>query len=352
MKHNLSLLTGALLFAVAAGANAQTAVTDPVGYITMNVYGGGTANNPRFTIVSPTLVNKVDFAGAIATVDTAGSKLTFTGNPLTAGAFNQVDIGGVNYPKYYVEVTSGPSEGAWRNITANTAGDITLASNFPAAVVAGATVKIRKHVTINELFGATNSAGLNGNEDAAQADEVIVLAPGAPPVSYFYIPTAGFEGWYDLIGTPSGEIPISPDKGLLISRKVTGTASFVRVGHVKTGKTTLNFKEGYNVMPVTLATGLELGDSQLFTGSLATGIKADFDAAIADNVIVLSNTGAAPATYFYVNDPGPPPFVGFFDLLGNDANGVVIPEGSGALLLRQAGLGAFDYTAPAQVIAP
>ena len=34
MKNKLSILIGAISLAAAAGASAQTAVTDPVGYIT------------------------------------------------------------------------------------------------------------------------------------------------------------------------------------------------------------------------------------------------------------------------------------------------------------------------------
>ena len=45
MKHNVSLIVGALALAAAAGSHAQTAVTDPVGYITINVAGTASGIN-------------------------------------------------------------------------------------------------------------------------------------------------------------------------------------------------------------------------------------------------------------------------------------------------------------------
>src|SRR5262245_28940064 len=121
MKTTLSLLTGvASLAALLSGAAAQTATTDPVGYITINVNGGGTNAAPVFSNISPTLVNKVDFAGAVLTA--AGTTLNFTGTPFTANAFNQVSP---TQPAYYIEVTNGSGEGVWSNIASNTTSAVT-----------------------------------------------------------------------------------------------------------------------------------------------------------------------------------------------------------------------------------
>jgi uncharacterized protein (TIGR02597 family) len=340
MKTSLSLLTGvASLAALLSGATAQTATTDPVGYITVNVAGGGTLSAPRYTAISPSLVNKVDFAGAATAVDNGAHTMTFAGTPFTAAAFAA---------GYYVEVTTaGANEGAWRNITGNTTSAITLATDFPAAVTTGATVKIRKHVTISDFFGTTNTAGLGGGEDGATADEVVFLDPNQSLRNYFYSNTPGFTGWFNLSFVDANNVPVPPNQGLLVLRKQATPVSFVRVGHVKTGKTQLGFVNNFNVVPVPLATGTTLGNSNLYTGSLATGVDGGEDGAGADEVIKLGADGVL-TNYFYSDTPG---FTGWFNLAFVDANNVSLAEGTAVLLQRKGG-GAFTWSAPAQTIAP
>ncbi|RYD28588.1 MAG: hypothetical protein EOP86_22900, partial [Verrucomicrobiaceae bacterium] len=64
MKYKLSLLVGLASLAALVGATAQTAVTDPVGYITTSLApnAAGTTTGAD-TLVSPTLVGKTEFAG-------------------------------------------------------------------------------------------------------------------------------------------------------------------------------------------------------------------------------------------------------------------------------------------------
>ena len=82
MKHHLSLIIGAASLAVAAGSHAQTATTDPVGYITVNVRGSASG----LSFISPSLVNKVEFAGTISAIN--ATSITVSGTPFTADQFN------------------------------------------------------------------------------------------------------------------------------------------------------------------------------------------------------------------------------------------------------------------------
>ena len=62
MKTRSILLGIASLAAGLTSALAQTAVTDPVGYITVELEG----STNGYSAISPSLVNKVEFAGAVA----------------------------------------------------------------------------------------------------------------------------------------------------------------------------------------------------------------------------------------------------------------------------------------------
>jgi uncharacterized protein (TIGR02597 family) len=252
-------------------------------------------------------------------------------------------------PAYYIEVTNGSGEGVWSNIASNTTSAVTTNTDISASITGGtSTVKIRKHVSLDDMFGATNTAGLKGSDSAATADEVILFTGGTPS-NFFYSNFVGLEGWWDAgFANPSGATPIRPDQGVLIAHKAAAAVSFVRVGHVKTGKTQIGGNNGFNILPMPLATGTTLDGSLLFTGNVATGVKGSDSAATADEILILNNVGA-PVSYFYSNFVG---LEGWWDAGFSTPNGTLaLPEGKGFILNRK-NSGAFKWTAPAQTIAP
>jgi uncharacterized protein (TIGR02597 family) len=340
MKHNVSLLTGALLVA-ATGCYAQTAVTDPVGYITINV--AGTAAATTYSAIAPTLVNKVEFSGVVTAISGDGKTLSLTG--LTASAFG---------PNFWLEITNGTGEGAWTNIVSNSATGITVSDAMTTFVTAGTTtIKVRQHVTIAQFFGANNTAGLQGGADPGQADEVVFLGDrgvASQNVTVFYDP--GAPGWFNGDFAAADNLAIEPGVGMLIARKAHSNTSFVQVGHVKTGKSMTSVLQGptaadfgENVIGVRSAVGVTLAASNLFTGNNATGVRGGDDPGLADEVIQF--VGGAPKTYF-------------FDTTANawsdgdfaPAGSVVLAEGTGIYLIRKQAVGDFVWTAPAVTIAP
>ena len=360
MKYNTSLITGALLIAAAAGANAQTtATTDPVGYITCKVAAGNS-----LSFLSPTLVNKLEFSGVAASA--TATTVTLTGTPLTPptydAAVNPAFDAAVPMPGYYLEVSSGSGEGQWANITSTTNSVVTVDRNLSTFITGGTTtVRIRKHSTIGEVFGATNSAGLAGSDQSATADEIKLLKPVTHAVkSYYYFNDgAGFTQWADLDGNDAINVIIFPDQGIVLQRKTGAALSFVRVGHVKTGKTALYATPGINVMATPRAVGdggapannFNLGNSNLAnTGALSTHVKGSDQSATAD---VLRIPQASPNVLkeFYFFDDGAG-FTQWADLDGIEATTELLNEGEAFILIRQAGAGALTWTAPAQIIAP
>lgn len=342
MKNKLSLLVGLASLAAIVGVQAQTAVTDPVGYVTATVNPSPAGS--RFTAISPTLVNKTEFSGVVASV--AGNVLTLTGTPLTG--LNFAPVGG--FSKYWVEITNGATtEGAWTNITSNTDGTITTTDNMASAIVGGTTtIKVRAHVTIDQFLGATNTAGLQGGEDPGSADEVLLIDPTAVAKiqTVFYDTAAG--AWTDGDSfNVVGAQPIEPGQGVLVKRKSNTARSIVVTGYVKTGKTMVSSFQGTNLLGVPLATGTSFASSNLFTGAnLATSVQGGEDPGSADEVLVIPPSGVIQ-TIFYDTAAG-----AWTD--GDTFNPVptqVLAEATGFLIKRKSAT-PFTWTAPAQVIAP
>jgi uncharacterized protein (TIGR02597 family) len=350
MKHNLSLIVGAIALAVAAGSKAQTAVTDPVGYITCKVTAGNS-----LSFVSPTLVNKLEFSGVAS--GAAANVITLTGAaPLTAAAFNGVVVPAYDeanpMPGFYVEVSSGTGEGQWANIVSNTATTLTTDRSLASFITGGTTtVRIRKHATLNEIFGATNTAALQSGVESATADEVKVIKPGTHAIaSYFFYDDGTDKGWLSVDNKVAGDVIILPDQGIIVQRKTGAGLSFVRVGHVKTGKTALYATPGLNLLASPRAVGdtFTLSNSNLANnGPITEHVLGGVESAVSDLIRVPQDNGSLK-DFFYYNDGVDQ---GWVDVASQPADDV-LNEGQSFLLLRKAGAGNLTWTAPAQPIAP
>jgi uncharacterized protein (TIGR02597 family) len=333
MKNKLSILIGAISIAAAAGASAQTAVTDPVGYITVTVNGSASG----LSFIAPTLVNKIEFAGATST--TTGTTISFSGTPLTAGAYG---------PGFYVEVSTGGVPGAWSSIASNTANSITTTTDISNGLAAGATVRIRKHVTVGDFFGATNSAGLKSGEEINAADEVRILDASTKTIKkVFFYNDGTTTAWYDEDFNEAQNLAIPPQQGIFIVRKLATPVSFVRVGSVKTGPTALPVQAGLNIMAVTRAVGASftLGNSALKTPT--GGVQSGEELNAAD-VIRIAQPNGSLKNFFHYNDGTT---ASWFDEDFNDATAVQLKEGTSFILVRKPNTG-FVWTVPAEPIAP
>ena len=333
MKNKLSILIGAISLAAAAGASAQTAVTDPVGYITVTVNGSASG----LSFIAPTLVNKIEFAGATTT--TTGTTINFSGTPLTAGAYG---------PGFYVEVSTGGVPGSWSSIASNTANSITTTTDISNGLAAGATVRIRKHVTVGDFFGATNSAGLKSGEEINAADEVRILDATTKAIKkVFFYNDGTTTAWFDEDFTEAQNLVIPPQQGVFIVRKLATPVSFVRVGSVKTGPTALPVQAGLNIMAVTRAVGASftLGNSALKTPT--GGVQSGEELNTAD-VIRIAQPSGALKNFFHYNDGTT---ASWFDEDFNDATAVQLKEGTSFILVRKPNTG-FVWTVPAEPIAP
>ena len=349
MKKNLSLIrhltaAAALAFLTATpNSSAQTVATDPVGFVTISIAGGGAQGAPVYTFTSLSLLNPVAFqstttsvGGDAAVVDSAATWADNQYNSATAGA----------PPTHYVEIVSGPGAGTTYDITTTNAAakSVSLATPLLGTIATGASYKIRPHMTLSSVFGATNQNGLSGG-DITTADQIQLFRNGGY-LTYYYqaLGVFGGAGWRktgDSFADVSTTV-IYPDDGILIVRKQGAATSVIIQGAVKTGQTSIPVSTGFSLLGNAYAAATTLGTANLYTGDSATGLAAG-DITTADQVMFWNGTGFN--TYYYQA-------VGVFGGAGwrktgdsfADASATTIPVGA-ALFVKRAGA-AFNWIAP------
>jgi uncharacterized protein (TIGR02597 family) len=332
------VLVAAYALTVTDAFSQAESTTDPVGLIELPISGGSPAS-PKLSLVSPTLTRPVSWQGSITAI--SGTTISVDGAPWTAGQFNGSN--GV----YYVEVisaTDATKSGALSDISATTASTVTTADDLTSPTIfakVGDTIKIRKHVTISDVFGATNSAGLQGSFDASLADQILVYN-GDTPTEYWYYDGSygGTAGWYDLNFNPSGSVPIGPNEGVVVRRIAAGDLRITVAGAVKTGNTLVPVRNGLNVLGTASAKGLTLASSGLVNGT--SGLAGSYDASLADEVIIYSPT--AQTNYWYY-DGSYGGAAGWYDLNFNPSGAVSIAPGS-AIVVNRKGRPAFNWPLP------
>lgn len=339
MKLNLSIFTGvASLAALMSGAFADTATTEPVGYITVKAEGAASKNT--FTTIAPTLVNKTEYSGAITAI--TATTITVGSAPFALNQFQNSD--------YYVEITNGAGEGAWTNITGTpSTASITVPDDMQPFAAIGSMIRIRKHVTVSQFLGTPTQSGLVGGFDPGTADSVVIRTPGENDVTLFYDTASGY--WSDDVNfADESNRRIEPGQGLIVARtQATTDTSWTFVGHVKTGKTKISVLTGDNVIAIPVSTGLTLGTSGLEDNAApkgVSGLNVGGDPATAGDFFTLFDPNGAGINTTYFHDG----FNWSEDVNYGDESGKVLSEGS-ALYITRSGA-PFVWTAPAQFIAP
>jgi hypothetical protein len=341
MKYKLSLLVGLASLAALVGATAQTAVTDPVGYITHTIAGntaGGSSGAD--TYVAPALVNKNDFVGT-STAAPAGKVITFSGG-VPAG----LDSSSV------VEIQSGTREGWWSTIASSNATSITATDDFPAGLGAAVSVKVYKLTTLRNFMGA-NAAGLAALDGVNQKpDEVQFLNPVNQQAKIaVYVTAAGgapADGWFDFVTQDSLDNEyIYPGTAVKVRRYSATGSSFVSVGYVKTNDTEVDIYPQTNWIQPQRAVGATFTQLNVPTsfntedGNDATNPPADQLQVLRANqatdvFVALDQSIGGGVVNFVTQEPA-----------GNE----VIPEGSGFVLKRAANAPASIWVVPGQPVA-
>lgn len=176
---------------------------------------------------------------------------------------------------------------------------LVFSGNLPPTIPVGSFYRIRKHFTIDDIFGPHNEAGLKPGNNPLQAD-YIELSGSIPRHIMFYTP----ENRWVCLGTngfePAGQIIVYPEKGILVRRKAPGDVVLHLQGQVKETTTQVPIYPGYNVVGALKGCRtLTLGELNLYTGNLATGVNQAANPKLSDNIYLYNPASGFPEKYFY-----------------------------------------------------
>ncbi len=318
-----------LAAAMACGlAHGQTAYTTPVGYVTNSIAGNVALNSSGAdTYVAPTLVLPATFAGQTNAV-AVGNTLAFAGTsvPLSLDS------------SYMVEITSGPSEGWWSEITSSTSSSITALDVIPSGLGANVKVVVRKFQTIRSFLGS------NG-PNLGPLDEVQILDPITQVVKAGRWVALSSE-WQDIVLESSIDNErIFPGTALKIRvfGALPATIAYVSSGEVKVTKTQVDVYPASNWLAATFASNGSFISMNLGTQmnqedfNPATTPKAD------DLQLILASQEAVP--YYSVGGM-------IQNVVTESTDDVAVPAGSGYGIYRDPSAASSTITSPAQPVAP
>jgi len=310
-KSIKSLLALALLAPGALFAQT-TAKTTPVGYHTETLVSGQ-FNLVGMNVHSPVISSGVISAEAADKVTVAGVDFTAL---LTSGA------------TYVLELPDGTIQ----EITSWTATELSTPQDISGFITpATTTFKLRKAKTISEIFGATNTAGLQATDafDSEAADLVYVQNASAGFDRYFYSNLEGAEGWFNASDfSGANDIPVVYTDSLLLLRRGATDLDVVFSGEVKKEPTSYALLGGqFNYLSTVYPAGITLANSGLATSLTPTDA---FDSESAD-LVYIQNATAGYDRYFYSNLEGAEGWFNASDFSTADTT----PIKSGLIVLRR-----------------
>lgn len=359
-------ITSFALLSALASLAAQGAVTDPVGYLTIPIPGTGGAGTSRLQIGNQGLLPNGpalsdDGTGVTFGSDGSGNYLEDADGGWAAGDYvNGTDV------SHVLEITNGADlVGAlsWITLTTDTPARIYTSDDLSAAG-AGAGYRVWQTYTMGSLFGNPPvPSTLGGGADSVEADNVQILDPTTNTYTTFFYKDSGKGaiGWQSSDGgiADPANYAIHPNDGLVLLRKQNDDGSLVISGSVKTGQTsvlvqgdatpgasTLNILA--NQIPVDQLTP---GNSGLYTGDNATGMKGGADSVEADNLLIFDAATNSYTTFWY-KDSGKGA-IGWQSSDGSiaDPANELLPA-TGALLIQRKEADSFNWVVPAVTVAP
>jgi hypothetical protein len=311
----------ALLSCTACGLlpAADTAYTNPVGYVTIPLPGTGGLTPSRLQIASQQLLpsGSTVFSGTAETI--VGNTLTDDEGAWSAGNYiNPTPPAGFPNHTHLVEVTAGPLMGTFTWITGSAANTLTTYDDISAAGP-DASYRIVKAFTIDTLIpGVPPATSTFAGGSASSGDNLLLFnsTTGSYTTFYYKISGGGGTGWR----TPAsasvnvGAVAIHPtDSGLVFQRKQSADGQLVIAGEVKTGVTDVLIRgkggTGPNITTLNIiqalipTSSLTLATSGLYTGSAVTGLLGG-SASSGDTVLIYNAATKAYTTYYYKTSGG------------------------------------------------
>jgi len=324
----LNLAAALTLIASLGSVQAQTSsYSDIVGYETKalpaNTYTSIGINlmNPDL-LVSP-ITSATSTALAVSGSSNVGALLTST-------------------EPYYVEIKSGSAEGARLDVDVAAtiaAANGTIVINVASAnntdplssisgSLAGASVALRKHVTLNDVGASITglTAGASGT-----GDEILLLDAASGGFQTYLRRSS--TTWRDANNTTVNTLPIPPGTGIIVNKRAAA-GSLTTTGSVRANNFALNTVAGYQL--VTLGYPLDRSPNDIGADSVANGWTSGVTG---DSFMLLNSAGGFDKYLFRTSTSW------------RDANNTIVTtskfltSGNSYVLFRNAA-GNFDFVKP------
>lgn len=314
-----------------------TTTSEPVGFSKLRIAGLTGSQTSTYSYLGINLVNPTSYQGAVTSRGT--ESITDSGANWTDNQFN-----GAN-GEFYLEITSGPAAGTTTDILSTSAATktLTLDDDLSSLLAGGEQYRIRKHRTIDDVFGKNNAAKLKSSTTVSSSDEVRLFNPVTQAfLVYYYNSTV--SGWRSSTSATAdaSSTKLYMDQGVAIRRRAAGDITLVVTGAVKTGPTIIPIGVNSNLCANMYPAGtLTLGNCGLYTGNAATGLMGAGKVGNADEVQIW--TGSAFRRYFYKTSGTGGVGWRASDSLSSDARNLQIPIGSSIYVVRKRGRLPFNW---------
>ncbi len=323
--------------ALAAHAFSQTtATTDPVGFVVVPITGKGTNATRAYSLGQFPMMKNASYQGS-ATDSGTTAVLNVVGASFGENEFASSPDG----PNYFLQVASGDATGLVADIQSNTADTVTVYSEDAAAIAAAmpATITIRAHNKVSEIFGTGTSLILQGGSSPTSAD-LLYFGRGGTLAGFYYKTGIG-AGWKTLSGGAAPNIAIYPGESVLVSRNGASGISITNTGAVKAGAALVPVSQGSITAATSFPVGTTLATSGLYTGNASTGVQGGNSASSAD-ILYIPDTNGSLVSYYYKTGIG----AGWKTVAGGtNASTVEIPAVGGVLITRQSST-PFNWSIP------
>lgn len=274
IKHLTALGSGLLVFS--SSLLAQTTVsTDPVGYVTIDIEGGGT--------------NIISNAGLLQPISSVG----------VGAVANEVvlNVSNVNYMEnefantHYVQFTES---GDWSAIESNTVNSISLET--PVANGTDLAFVVRPLNTLDSLFGSDNSAGFTGGSSFGVSDKIFIWDSVEQAFVGFYYYNNTTNRWQDISNNPQSAI-VYPDESMVVLAINDFKLTFS--GSVQTDSTSglIAGSGKTSVVPNPYSVDLKISQSK-FDSVLNGGSSFG----LADNIFVWDSNSQGFTNFYYYNN--------------------------------------------------
>ncbi len=281
-QRNRGLSFLILLYMVSAtGVYAQMSGTsETVGFLQITLKGkNATSSGDNF--VAPSFVGIREFTG----LSKSGPPVPFSIQATVANwESNQFDLHPTRQ-SHYVEILASNNPqaiGLCSGILSHSSDTLSIIEDYSGVLVGGETITIRKYLTLNYLFGASNEAGLDGGS-SNNADMITVLMPGATPSqeTFYYRTSDNTQRGWRSINEPTvdkGDWPIPRNAGLYIRRISETDLNVYFTGAVKSGPDVIVIEQGLNLIDPHLGILGTSESSKAFTlGTSNFGTPSELD---------------------------------------------------------------------------